>query len=286
MTDARTYTRPHASSTYKIAYQDWGPEDANPIVCVHGLTGNAFDFDILAQDLTQHGHRLIAVDLPGRGDSDFHDDPLLYNYDQYIQDLLGLLDHLHLKSVDWLGVSLGGLLGVRIAGSDNSPIRRMILNDIGPEVPKAALDFIHMVIAQDYSFADMDEFEHRLRETRGLSWGPMRDEHWAHMAKYNARPLDDGRLTYKYDPKIAVVFEKEPIGAFDLWSCWDAITCPMLVIQGGQSVLLTDEIIKTMQAHRPKFDLHVFEDCGHVPSLMDANQIQVLRSWLQNTPIS
>ncbi len=271
---------------HRIVYNDWGPEDGNPIICVHGLTGNGHDFDFLAENLILHGHRLICVDMPGRGRSDFLDDPLDYNYEQYIQDLMALLAHLDLTepgSVDWLGVSMGGLLGIYLAGVPNSPIKRMMINDVGPEVPMAALKFIHKVISQTYIFDNIPDLETRMRATRGLTWGPVTDEQWKHMAEHNARATSDGRITYSYDPNIAVVFEDSPIGDVDLWNYWDEITCPLLVMQGKQSVLLTKKMIKAMKKRGPEFDLEVFKGCGHVPSLMAPDQISVIRNWLLNT---
>ena len=153
---------------HTLVYSDWGDEGANPVIGVHGLTGNGFDFDFLAEDLVQHGHRVIAVDLAGRGRSDFLDDPLGYNYDQYVADLHTLLQHLGLKSVDWIGISLGGLLGMRIAGSENSPIKKLILNDIGPTVPQAALDFIYEVIKVEYTFKDIEELEAQVNHVRNF----------------------------------------------------------------------------------------------------------------------
>lgn len=268
---------------HRIVYNDWGDPNGQPLVCVHGLTGNGHDFDFLAEDLIGRGYRLICVDLPGRGRSDFLKDPLDYNYDQYVQDLYSVLAHEGLDaagSVDWLGVSLGGLLGIQIAGVKDSPIRRLIINDVGPQVPKAALDFIFMVISKTYTFDTILDLETRMRQTRGLTWGPVTDHQWRHMAEHNARALEDGQITYSYDPRIAVVFEKEPIGAVDLWVHWDEISCPVLVIQGADSMLLTREIIAEMQERGPEFDLVVFEGCGHVPSLMADNQIEAIAAWL------
>ncbi|MGB0720236.1 MAG: alpha/beta fold hydrolase [Bdellovibrionales bacterium] len=268
---------------HKIVYSDWGAQNAKPLVCIHGLTGNGHDFDYLAQDLTRHDYRLICIDLAGRGRSDFLADPQDYTYDQYLQDINAVLVHEGLDapvSVDWLGVSLGGLLGIRLAGVADTPIRRLILNDIGPVVPQAALDFIYLVISQRYTFEDIPALEARMRATRGLTWGPVTDAQWHHMAEHNARALEDGQITYAYDPAIAEVFQTQPIGDLDLWPFWDAITCPTLVIQGKQSVLLTDAIVEEMQTRGPDFDLIVFEGCGHVPSLMAENQIEAVRGWL------
>ncbi|GJL84579.1 MAG: alpha/beta hydrolase [Micavibrio sp.] len=279
------YTGITSQGPHRIVYNDWGPADGFPVICVHGLTGNGHDFDFLAEELIKDGHRIIAVDLPGRGRSDFLANPHDYNYGQYIHDLTALLAHLNLGdpgSIDWIGVSLGGLLGIYLAGMKDTPIRRMIINDVGPEVPKAALDFIHKVISQTYIFDTVQDLEKRMKKTRGLTWGPVTADQWRHMAEHNARALDDGRITYAYDPEISVVFEGEPTGAEDLWPHWDNITCPLLVLQGKQSMILTKKIIKQMNKRGPEFNFHVFKGCGHVPSLMAPDQIEVVRDWIQN----
>ncbi len=275
---------------HRLVYDDWGPENAIPTICVHGLTGNGHDFDVLAEELIKEGRRLICVDLPGRGRSDFLQNPLDYNYDQYCNDLMALMTHLGINkpgSVDWIGISLGGLLGIRMAGIEGTPIRRMILNDVGPVVPKPALDFIHTVISQTYTFDTIKDLEKRMRETRGLTWGPVTDEQWKHMSEHNARALDDGSITYSYDPRIAVIFKEQPIGDQDLWVSWDAIQCPVMVIHGKKSVVLTKSIVSDMQARFTGASLQViqYKDCGHVPSLMAPNQIEDIRTWLNETPI-
>ena len=271
-----------APKGHTIVFNDWGNAQDPALICVHGLTGNGYDFDFLAETLVMEGHRLIAVDLPGRGRSDFLEDPSLYNYDLYTEDLLALIDHLNLTSVNWLGVSLGGLLGIRIAGDHPELINTLIINDVGPTVPQEALDFIYQVVKEEYIFNNMDEFEQRLRDTRGKSWGPVTDEQWQHMAKYNARKIPGGKLTYAYDQKISEVFKTSPIGDIDLWDNWKRIQCPTMVIQGSESLLLTDDIIEEMQKSGSAFDLTVFEGCGHVPSLMAPEQIEVIHSWLND----
>lgn len=277
----------NSKGSHRIVYNDWGPENAVPIICVHGLTGNGHDFDILAEELINDGRRLICVDLPGRGRSDFLSEPLDYNYQQYCDDLTALLAHLGVdkpNSVDWIGISLGGLLGIRLAGMKDTPIRRMILNDVGPIVPQAALDFIHKVISQTYTFPTIAALEKRMRETRGLTWGPVTDAQWKFMAEHNARALEDGSITYSYDPNISVIFGEQPTGEQDLWPAWESIECPVMVIHGKKSVVLTKPIISEMQARFTGKDLRViqYKDCGHVPSLMAPNQIKDIRSWLNN----
>lgn len=277
----------NSKGMHRIVYDDWGPADGKPLFCVHGLTGNGHDFTYLAEDLIKDNYRLIAIDLPGRGRSDFLPDPLDYNYDQYCKDILLLLSELGLKSVDWLGVSLGGLLGIRLAGEANTPIRRMILNDVGPVVPQPALDFIHAVISQTYKFDTVLDLEKRMRATRGLTWGPMTDEQWHYMAEHSARALDDGSITYAYDPGIAAIFEKEPTGDQDLWPYWDRIQCPVMLVHGYKSVVLTKAIVEDMAGRGPGPSMEVvtLKDCGHVPSLWAPNQIEIIRTWLNTTQI-
>lgn len=277
------------SGVHEIIYNDWGPADGKPVMCVHGLTGNGHDFDYLARVFVEHGYRLITPDLPGRGRSDFLKNPLDYNYEQYCNDLLTVMKHAGLanRKVDWLGVSLGGLLGIRLAGTKNNPIRRLILNDVGPEVPKPALDFIHKVISQTYVFDNIPALEKRMRETRGLTWGPVTDEQWKFMAQHNARALDDGSITYSYDPQIGALFEQEPTGDKNLWFYWDHIECPTLTLRGKKSVVLTSAILDEMKTRGPgpSMDIGIFSDCGHVPSLMEPKQIQLVLEWLNTTQI-
>ena len=273
------------SGDHKISYLVWGQDNAKPIVCIHGLTGNAHDFDFLAENFVERGYRIIAITLPGRGKSDFLDDPLDYNYSQYIRDIFGVLKAEGLgsaRSIDWLGISLGGLLGIQIASMADTPIKRLIVNDVGPTVPQAALDFIHGVIKEPYYFDDIAALEKRMRATRGLTWGPVTDEQWQHMAQHNHRVLDDGRLSYAYDPKIAVVFENAPIGDVDMWDSWNNISCPVLVIHGKKSLLLTKKIIKAMRKSDVGFDLEILKNCGHAPSLMAPEQIRMIAKWLEH----
>tara|TARA_B100000780_G_scaffold274039_1_gene238486 strand:- start:510 stop:1385 length:876 start_codon:yes stop_codon:yes gene_type:complete len=286
----RTFLSLNSEGYHQLVYNDWGDPNGRPVIGVHGLTGNGHDFDFIAEDLIDHGYRFIAIDLPGRGRSDFLPNPLDYNYNQYCHDLMALLAHLDLASpaaVDWLGISLGGLLGIKLAGMSGTPIARLILNDVGPEVPKPALDFIHSVIAHRYVFDTIEDVEQRMRETRGLTWGPITDHQWHHMAKHNARALDDGSLTYGYDHAIAKIFEAEPTGDTDLWPYWDKIQAPVQLIHGAQSLVLISDIIDQMRGRYTghSLDLVQFADCGHVPSLMHPHQIEIVRKWLNATPI-
>jgi pimeloyl-ACP methyl ester carboxylesterase len=272
---------------HRLAYRDHGDKNARPLLCIHGLTGNGSDFDGLAFTPSLQKYRIISLDLAGRGNSDFLDDSSLYNYETYKTDILALLNHLNLNTpcgVDFLGVSLGGLLGIWLAAEPDTPIRRMVINDVGPSVPQAALDFIATVISQRYDFESLDDLEQRMRETRGLSWGPMSDDGWAHMAHHNHRIMDDGKVTYAYDPAIADIFKTQPVGAADLWPCWENLKQPILLLHGLKSMILTPPIVVKMLSLKPDMAVYTFKDCGHVPSLTTPSQIEVIRDWLYNMP--
>ena len=284
----------NSAGTHKIVYSDWGHSNPNIIVCIHGLTGNGHDFDYLAPTLVNRGYRVIAIDLAGRGRSDFLSDPMDYNYTQYHQDIMAVLDSLGLNkpnSIDWLGISLGGLLGISIAGMQDSPIKRMIINDVGPEIPEKSLKLIYYIIRKLFKFKDINALETRMRKTRGLSWGPITDEQWQYMARHNYRNLPPSllskrkQITYAYDNKIAVIFKKTPIGGHNLWDYWSNITCPVLVLRGGKSLILPVEILERMKDTATNFqmDTHEFADCGHVPSLMAPDQIKVVSDWLDKS---
>lgn len=272
----------------RLVYSEWGPADGPAVLAVHGLTCNKHDFDYLAPALAQQGYRVIALDLPGRGGSDFLEDPMNYRHGAYVGNLVDLIEHLNLKNFDFIGTSLGGLIGMRMAGKPefSDYFKTLILNDIGPEVPEEAIDFIKLVLSETYTFADFDELEKQMRENRGLIWGPITDEQWSHMAAHNYRKLSDDRLTYHYDPAIRLRFETDPVGAIDLWERFSALTCPILLLRGGQSVLLTEDITRRMKDRQPHMAVVTYEDCGHVPSLMAPNQIEDVKQWLISTRIS
>lgn len=281
-----TITCNNSEGTHKVVYSDWGQENAQVIMCIHGLTGNGHDFDYLAPNLVECGYRVIAIDLAGRGRSDFLPNPLDYNYTQYNQDILAVLTHLNLnkpQSIDWLGVSLGGLLGIALAAEKDTPIRRLILNDVGPEVPKKAVKFILRIIKKLYKFKNLAKLEKRMRQTRGLTWGPVTDEQWQHMAEHNFRNISKGKISYAYDEKISHIFKYQPTGDVDLWPLWQQIKCPTLVLRGEKSVILPKDILEKMKLTAVNFpiDTHVFEGCGHVPSLMAPDQITVIKNWLE-----
>lgn len=265
---------------HRNVYWDWaGPGgDAPCLVAVHGLTRNGRDFDSVAAALSDRYH-VVCPDVVGRGGSAWLPNGALYSYPQYLADATALLARLGVDSTDWLGTSMGGLIGMMLAAQPNTPIRRLILNDVGPLVTKASLERIASYVGQDLRFATIAEVEAYLRRVHA-PFGPLTDAQWAHLARHSARRLADGGYGLAYDPAIAEAFRAGPLADVDLWPMWDAIRCPVLVLRGGQSDLLLAETAAEMVRRKPGTRLVTFPECGHAPALMDPAQIGVIRDWL------
>jgi pimeloyl-ACP methyl ester carboxylesterase len=276
-----------AAGPHNIFYQTWGDPYGQPLVCVHGLTGSSQDFKYIGEYLSPLGYYTVALDVPGRGKSDFLKNPDDYKFDQYFKDIRAFLAHLNLTKVDWLGVSMGGLLGIHIAGEENSPIQRLILSDVGPEVPQGALDFIAGYLTLSPVFSSIPDVVNALKSSKGTPFyrGDMDEEQWTHYARTHVRQNDAGLWTRAFDSKIANNFYTQPLGQEDLWTFWDRITQPVLLIRGQLSVLLTEEIANRMDARKTasKMDFITIEGAGHVPSLYTTSQIKLLYDWLQTT---
>ncbi len=264
--------------TYGLAYADWGdPGAARTVVCVHGLTRNGRDFDALAAALADGlGARVICPNIVGRGRSDWLRDPARYAVPTYIGHLIQLLAHLNVSApVDWVGTSMGGLIGMGLAAAtENSPIRRLVLNDVGPFLPKAALERIggYLVRGGAQRFDSLEALEAYLREVHA-PFGPLTDAQWRHLAEHGAWPTDDGGVMPAYDPAIAGPFGADPHQDVDLWEHWDRITCPVLVLRGAGSDLLLPETAREMTRRGPRAELIEFEGVGHAPALMAEDQI-------------
>lgn len=265
---------------YTLGYTEWGaPDAARTVVCVHGLTRNARDFDHLAAALAADA-RVICPDMVGRGQSDRLDDPRHYALPTYVAHMLQLIDRLRLGRVDWVGTSMGGLIGMGVAAGEHSPIERLVLNDVGPFLPKAALFRIDAYLglaARD--FADVAEIETHLREVHAM-FGPLTDAEWRHLAEHSARRRPDGRLELAFDPRLREAFEQGGLDDVDLWPLWDPIRCPVLVLRGAESDLLLPETAREMTERGPKAKLVEFEGIGHAPALMADHQIATVRDWL------
>ncbi len=267
-----------ARGFHRLAYYEWGAADATrTVVCVHGLTRNARDFDVLAAALAADC-RVICVDIVGRGDSDWLSDPSLYAYPQYLADMTALLARLGTAQVDWIGTSMGGLIGILLAAQPRTPISRLVLNDVGPFIGSAAMARIASYISQPPVLPDMAAASAYIR-TIYQNTGPCTDADYQTMTETSIRPLSDGGFALRYDPAIAVNFAALS-GDLDLWPYYDRISCPTLVLRGAQSDVLTDETAAAMTRRGPQAQLVVIPTIGHYPALRDAKQINIVTKFL------
>ena len=263
----------------ELAYLDWGdPAAAQTVVCVHGLTRNARDFDTLAAVLAERGARVLAVDVAGRGRSGWLSDPAGYRVEVYAGHLTRLMDLLRLERVDWIGTSMGGLIGMVLAAPPDSRLARLVLNDIGPFVATATLEQIRSYLGLDLAFRDLGEVEAHLRAIHA-GFGQLTDAQWATLARTSSRTTPGG-LRLHYDPAIRAPFLADSAGSIDLWPFWDAIRCPTLVLHGADSPLLTTDVIEEMQRRRPGIEIVNLPGIGHAPSLLVADQIDTIVRWL------
>jgi pimeloyl-ACP methyl ester carboxylesterase len=267
-----------ADGFHSLAYVAWGEASAQlPVVCVHGLTRTGRDFDRLAEALAARGRLVVCPDMPGRGRSDRLSNPMLYSVPTYIAACSHLLAAIGAESVDWVGTSMGGLIGLGLASLPGQPIRRMVLNDVGPFVPGAALARIRDYVGSDPAFPDLAALEAHLRRVHE-GFGPMTEEDWRHLAATSARQVEDGTIRLHYDPAIAAPIAKMA-GDLDLWTLWDAIAIPILVLRGERSDILPVETAARM-ARRPGVTLHTIPGVGHVPALADHDQISRVAAFL------
>jgi len=269
---------------HRISYCDWGdPNARRVVVCAHGLTRNARDFDVLARSMEAHC-RVICPDIVGRGQSDWLKDKSAYAYPQYLADMACLIARVtaHLApgaGIDWVGTSLGGLIGMMLAAQARTPIRRLVLNDIGPFLPKAALERIASYVGQASRFATFEEAERYIRSV-SAPFGPLTDEQWRHLTEHSVVTNSCGGFTLQYDPGIAEPFSALLRADVSLWPLWDMITCPVLVLRGADSDLLLAETADEMTRRGPTARLTVFAGVGHAPALMADEQVAAVRDFL------
>jgi len=268
---------------HRIHYTDWGDPGAERIViCVHGLTRNSRDFDDLARALAPD-FRVVCPDIAGRGRSDWLYAKEDYGYPQYCADMTALIARVTAggkpRAIHWVGSSMGGIIGMLLASRPNSPIVRLVLNDVGTVIPKAALERIGAYVGQDPRFRTIEELEAMLRIVCA-PFGPLTDAQWRHLAETGAKQHDDGSWGLRYDPGIAIPFLKGPLADVDLWSYWDTVACPTLLLRGAESDLLTHDAAAQMSQRGPRPRIVEFAGIGHAPMLMAADQIAVVRNFL------
>jgi pimeloyl-ACP methyl ester carboxylesterase len=272
-----------AAGFHHMAYVEWG-DAANPrvLVCVHGLTRCSRDFDFLAQALADD-YRVVCPDVVGRGRSDWLRNPSLYDLPQYCADMTTLLARLNVETVDWVGTSMGGLIGMALASQPETPIRRLVLNDVGPVIAAVSLARIGDYLGHAPRFDSIEQAEAFVRFV-SATFGSFSDAQWRHLTVHVTRTAADGKVEFAYDPDIAQPFREMQAASggkdVELWPLYDGITCPTLLLRGATSDLLTHETALQMGQRGPRAKLVVVPSVGHAPMLMNDAQVAPVREFL------
>ncbi|MFY3384829.1 alpha/beta fold hydrolase [Paracidovorax sp. MALMAid1276] len=284
-----------APAQHRMAYWEWNatgnPADPHVVVCVHGLSRQGRDFDTLARVLSQHA-RVVCPDVVGRGRSDWLADPMDYQIPQYAADMLALVAHLHqqapVATLDWVGTSMGGLIGMGIAGQPGLPlpvpVRRLVLNDVGPVIEWQALQRIGLYLGQPVRFESVQQAADAMWGI-STSFGPHTPAQWLELSRPMVRSHPQGGLTLHYDPAIAVPFkaltqQTAAAGEAALWQLYDHIAAHTLLLRGAQSDLLSRETAQAMSQRGPRARLIEFDGVGHAPTLVAHDQVAAVMEFL------
>ena len=279
-----------------MAYWQWGDQPAGHlIVCVHGLSRQGRDFDLLAQALQErasHPLRIVCPDVVGRGRSDWLKDPMGYQIPGYVADMLAMLARLHqqgeVATLDWLGTSMGGLIGMGVCGTPDLPlpvpVRRLVLNDVGPTIQWQALKRIGTYLGNTGHFETVEQAAAAMWVI-STSFGPHTPGQWLALSQPMVRPVPEGGFTLHYDPAIAVPFrtvteESAAQGEAALWQLYDNVRAEVLITRGANSDLLARQTALAMTQRGPKARLAEFEGVGHAPTFVANNQIEAVASFL------
>jgi pimeloyl-ACP methyl ester carboxylesterase len=285
-----------ASGGHRMAYWLWGDRAArHVIVCAHGLSRQGRDFDTLAQALVDgasHPLRVVCPDVVGRGQSDWLRDPMGYQIPVYAGDMLALLARLQqqatVETLDWVGTSMGGLIGMALCGTAQplmpAPVRRLVLNDVGPAIRWQALQRIGTYLGNTGHFESVQQAADAMWAI-STGFGSHTPQQWLALSQAMVKPLPEGAFTLHYDPAIAVPFrtlteESAAQGEAALWQLYDNIRARTLLTRGAQSDLLSRETARAMTERGPKARLVEFEGVGHAPTLVNNEQVEVLASFL------
>ena len=284
---------PDAQGGHRMAYWQWGnPQSGHVVVCAHGLSRQGRDFDTLARALCARSSdlRVICPDVVGRGQSDFLADPMAYQIPLYATDMLALLAQLKPTTLDWVGTSMGGLIGLVLSGQPDlpmpAPVRRLVLNDVGPVIEWQSLQRIGEYLGRPIQFASVQQAADFLWSI-STSFGPHTPQAWLGLSRPMVKPLTDGsgQFVLHYDPNIALSFrsltqEAALQGEALLWHLYDQVTANTLLIRGAQSDLLSPETARAMTERGPKAKRLEFAGVGHAPTLVADDQVQAVASFL------
>ena len=272
-----------AKGLHRMAYWEWGdPANSRVLVCVHGLSRQGRDFDTLAAALSDR-YRVVCPDVAGRGRSDWLADPMGYSIPAYVADMVTLLARLDAHDLHWLGTSMGGLIGMGVAALPGSPVTRLVLNDVGPTLEPSSLARIGSYLGQPAHWATEEDAAQALLAI-STSFGPHTAEQWLALTRPQLKPDGTGFKPH-YDPAIAVPFklitpELAQIGQAALWQAYDQIRCPTLLLRGQHSDLLSPATAQAMTERGPRARLHQVAGVGHAPTLVQPDQVRVVREFL------
>ncbi|MDO8450058.1 MAG: alpha/beta hydrolase [Rhodoferax sp.] len=310
---------PDAAGGHRMAYWEWGnPQSTHVVVCVHGLSRQGRDFDVLARALCARAGdtiRVVCPDVVGRGQSDWLKDPMGYQIPNYAADMLVLLAQLKPATLDWVGTSMGGLIGLVVCaqlglsdagpsqgakaplggsaahevasvGALSVPVRRLVLNDVGPIIQWQALQRIGEYLGQSGHFASVQQAADAMW-AMSSSFGPHTPAQWLALSRHMVKPVGDaaGSVKLHYDPAIAVPFramtqESALQSEAMLWQVYDHITASTLLLRGALSDLLSHETAQAMTQRGPRARLVEFEGVGHAPTFIADDQVQTVVSFL------
>lgn len=288
---------PDVLGGHRMAYWEWGDTTSGPvIVCVHGLSRQGRDFDVLAQALVEKSGgtvRVVCPDVVGRGESDWLKDPALYQVPTYAADMLALLAQLKPTTLDWLGTSMGGLIGMAVCNALNTThaqasvgVRKLVLNDVGPVIQWESIVRIGTYLGRNMEFDSLQAAADAMWAI-STSFGPHTPAQWLELSRHMVRPRGDGQsgVRLHYDPAIAVgvravTAEAAVQGEAMLWYLYDAITAPTLLLRGADSDLLATATAQQMTQRGPKAELIEFSGVGHAPTLIASDQVDAVVSFL------
>ena len=284
---------------HNMAWWQWGDTAAaRVLVCAHGLSRQGRDFDVLAQALLQRATqldqplRVVCPDVVGRGESDWLKDPMGYQFTTYVGDMLSMLAQLHqtapMSTLDWVGTSMGGIIGMSLAGMPGLPlpvpVHQLVLNDVGPSIEWSALERIGEYLGKSSTFATVEEGAASMRAI-STGFGPHTDEQWLALSRPMLRALPGGGFRMHYDPAMAVQYshltrEASAQGEAALWEIYDQISADTLVLRGAESDLLSLETVRQMQERGPRPRVVEFRGVGHAPTLVAPDQVQAVLDFL------
>ena len=278
-----------------MAYWQWGEENSDHvIICVHGLSRQGRDFDVLAQALCDFASgklRVVCPDVVGRGKSDWLKDPMGYQIPQYAADMVALIAQLQPKTLDWVGTSMGGLIGMVVCGQPDLPmpvpVRKLVLNDVGPAIEWHAIQRIGQYLGKTGQFETVQQAADAMWAVSS-SFGPHTKEQWLALSQAMVKPSGTG-FTLHYDPAIAIPFdtateESTKQGETMLWALYDNIKAQTLITRGAQSDLLSVATAHAMTQRGPKAQLIEFAGVGHAPMFVAADQVKAAVDFLVGKP--